>query len=1001
MSEKIRGRPSSGLFVFAIITILSASSLWRINFDSPPESQWAYRIRFDYFGMDAGGMEKLIAEPLEEGISALGNVAEIRTVCEYGLAETTVFFNRPPGRGLGELLGKGDSEKKRIYLALRDTVDSLYRELPQAVQKPRIYEAGGGKRPFFSAAILGKDGESPSQLRNYAERSLKGELENLEGVAEVILSGGTITEVHIEFDPERGAETGLDPGALGNLVQDANVLSPGGTHRGERDRHVRFKTRIRDLEEIKKLPVRAGEEISSLAYFARIGPGPREQREIFTLDGEECAGISIIAVPGTNLIALSQRCAKILGAAKIQILRDEGKIQAEMIGAMVRALIQSFAAVMIIIPLFFSSLRAILLILLFLPVCMVWSLGLLRILGMGIDQYILSGLSISLGLVIDPWLVIASRPDQVKQLSRGIGASVFTTLLVIFPLCFLDSLSPGIQRTALAIMVMAANSLILGLFFFSPFLGQEKSGEALPRGNSAIYAPYAFLFRRFRRACLALGYRGAAFAGGRRAVFLYAALGLSAFFLFFFNGKNLKPQFRPPLLYASAEFESGKSAASVRRDLEDLGRRIRAERGVRFVGLECRNGVGEFEIGFDEKAVSRSSLAGRIQSLPLLGGAFLYVPDGDSNYRSGLYEIEVTALGSHSRELAKEGAEITGKLEGAVQTVLNFKEPAPVIAFSPDREALAKSGLTIQDLASSLRWLLFGPVIGKWLQEKGEIDIRIMGRGLAAGSREDLANLALPSSSGPVRLGTLGSLEEIPGEGAVYRRDGRRVSYFTVHLAAGSASEAAELLRKNLMGNRERGTGFLLSREMEALDSRYFLIFLVFMGSFAGVFLSLLGMTESWKGALRISSIIPVSCALPLLVKILCRSPLEMGDAVALVAVAGLSVNNGVFLEESRFAGARFKIRDKIQSILATSLTGIAGAIPLAVLGGEAFSTALSRSILWGIAGSLLASLFLFPALYPPAHIHRRAKPCPPQAPDITMNQRPNDEHYRNQDRPH
>jgi multidrug efflux pump subunit AcrB len=969
LSPKRYSRPPARLFIFTIITVLCGFSLRYMGFDSPRESKWVYRIRFEYFGMDAGGMERLIAKPLEEGISAMGGVEEIRTVCEYSLSETTAVFNRNPPVGFKGLLGAGTSEKKKIYLALRDAVDSLYRDLPDAVQKPRIYESGGGRRPFLSAAILGDQGESLSQLRNYAERSLKPALENLEGVAEVKVSGGSLTEVHIEFDPDRGAETGLDPGALGILVQDANVLSPGGTYHGEFDRHIQFKTRIRDLEEIKKLPVKAGEEISSLEYFARIGFAPREQREFFTLDGEECAGISVTAVPGTNLAALSRRCGEILKTAKLRILRDEGKVQAEMIRSMALALIQSFAAVIIIIPFFFSSLRAISLIILFLPVCTIWSLGFLQILNLEIDQYILSGLSISLGLVIDPWLVIAARADKVKQLSGGIAASAFTTLLVIFPLCFMDSITPGIQRTALAIMVMVANSLLLGLLFFSPFLGTEKERAletTLP--SAGIRRFYRLLFRRFRRFYLGIGYFAAACAQSRRAGFIYAALGLSAFFLFFSLGKNLNLEFRLPLLYASAEFESGKSAAAVRRDLEDLGRKIRMEEGVRFVGLECRNGAGEFEVGFDEGVINRADLADRISALaPLLGEGFLYVPDAESDYRSGLYEVEVAALSAagRSRELAREGAEITGKLDGVVQTVLNFKDPAPVIAFVPDRELLIKPGLRIRDLGSSLRWLLFGPVIGKWPEEQGETDIRIMGKGLAAGSRRGLANLALPSSSGPIRLGALGALEEIPGEGTIYRRDGRRVSYFTVHLTAGSASEAAELLRKNLNTNRERGSGFLLPRELETLDSRYFLVFLVFLGSFAGIFLVLLGMTENWAAALRISSIIPVSCALPLLVKFLSRRPLEMGDAAALVAIAGLSVNNGVFLEESRLISARFKIRDKIQSILATSLTGIAGAVPLAFLGGAGFSASLSRSILWGIAGSLLASLLLFPALYP------------------------------------
>jgi HAE1 family hydrophobic/amphiphilic exporter-1 len=951
-----------------------------------PESYYVYRIRFEYFGMDAPGMERLIAAPLEERISTLGNIAELRTVCEYALAETTVFFNRESSRRPG--WGAGDSAKKKIYLALRDTVDSLYRELPAAVQRPRIYESSGGRRPFFSAAVQVERGGDLNQIRGYLEHSLKKELENLEGVGEVTVSGGSNTEVHIEFDPERGARIGLDPAALGAIVRDANVPSPGGLYHGEEvDIPLRIKTRIGSLDEIKRLPVKAGEELSALEYFADIGFAPREQREIFTLNGEECVGISIMAVPGANLMSLSRQCTAILNNAKLsglgetsengageepaaldwQILRDEGEVTATMIRGLAGALIQSLVAVMIIIPLFFRELRTILLIGLFLPVNVLWAIALLRILGFGADQYLLSGISISLGLVIDPLLVIACKDGRLGSLSRGITASAFTTLLVIVPLCFLEGIVPGIRSTALAVIAMVSVSLVLGLVFFPGFLNPSgMPGAGVVPGRKA-----PFLFRRLRKGWIRLGYFASSRALSQRRIRggLYFSLCLLAFVLFFVSGKNLNLEFSLPLLYASVEFENGKSNAAVYRDLETFSRALRDIGGLKFVGLECRNGTGEFEIGFDEGIISRANLAGMVSALaPLAGEGFLYVPDAGTGFRSGLYEVEVTALSAdadRTRELAREGAAIAGQLGGVVQTVLNFKEAAPLIALRPDREFLARAGLSIQELGSSLHWFLYGPVTGKWLRGSWETDIRVMGKGLAKGGRGRIANLILPSPSGPLRLASAGSLNEEPGSGAIYRRDGRRVSYFTVHIAAGSAGEAARLLRNSLNGEREAGSGFLLSREFELLDSRYTTVFLVFMGSFAGIFLVLLGMTEKWTSALRISSIIPVSCALPLLVKALCRAPLEMGDAVALVVIAGLSVNNGVFIEESRFSAVRFKIRDKVIPILATSLTGITGAIPLALLGGEGFSAALSRSILWGIAGSLLASLFLFPALYP------------------------------------
>jgi multidrug efflux pump subunit AcrB len=57
-------------------------------------------------------------------------------------------------------------------------------------------------------------------------------------------------------------------------------------------------------------------------------------------------------------------------------------------------------------------------------------------------------------------------------------------------------------------------------------------------------------------------------------------------------------------------------------------------------------------------------------------------------------------------------------------------------------------------------------------------------------------------------------------------------------------------------------------------------------------------------------------------------------------------------------------VREKMQSILATSLTSIVSAIPLAIVGGGDFSGALAQSVLWGTVGSLVSALILFPAVF-------------------------------------
>ncbi|GHV39359.1 multidrug transporter AcrB [Spirochaetia bacterium] len=967
MVNKRRVPPA--VFIFIIITVIAAFIARNQKAGESADSRYrVFSIRFEYYGMESVEMERVITIPLEEKISGLAELREIRSVSEYGKSLTTVYFDR-----------RGD--QKKIYLSLRDAVDNLYITLPRAVQKPRIYSAESNRRAFLSIAVSpGGTANDPGNLtteRKYIESTLKKEFEALDGVAEVIVSGGAIDEIRIEFDPDRIAETGVDPEALGNIVRDANVLSPGGLlRRDSTNSRVLFNTRIRDLEEIKNLPVKAGEEITSLKYFARIDMASREGNEILKVNGKECIGIQIIASPAANVMELSRKCAAILSASElprggINILNDSGEILRGMIRNIMIAILQSFLGIIIIIPFFFKSLKVTVLLILLLPVNILWTVGVLYVLGLSPDQNVLAGIAISLGLVVDPCLIIAGIAEKkhtrtgyrnaVKRTTGAITASSATTLLVIMPLCFLDSIVPGIRRVAVAIMVMLLNSLFISCVFFPDFVFSKEPETALVPQK---------IFNRFKNGYIRLSYRLSFFSIGRKKLLLwvYPFIAAAAFALFFVSGKNISLDVRDRLLYASVEYESERTAASIDRDLGYLTGLIQKERGVEFVRLESRKGTGELEIRFDERRVKRRELADRVSALAdLAGDGFLYVPDAGGSFKAGIHEIEIAAIGDESekcREAAIAGAAAVNGLSGAVQTVLNFKKNEGAIFFIPDRDLIAGRGLNIRDIASTLRWMVFGPVVDKWIQGGAETDIRLAGRDIKNSTLEKVANLPIPSPAGSVRLDTLGLLQEAPGPGKIYRRDGRRAAWFTAHIRAPGTGAGIAAIRETLNTvETEKGYGFLLSRDLELLDKQYRILLLAFIGSIAGIFLTLTALTEKWKLSLLITSIIPVSCVLPLLVKFLLRSPLEMGDMVALLVISGISINNAIYIAESHASRVCFRVREKARSILVTSLTGIAGAIPLALMSSGGFSSALAGGIIWGTLGSLIAALFLFPGL--------------------------------------
>jgi HAE1 family hydrophobic/amphiphilic exporter-1 len=913
--------------------------------------------------MDAAEMEKMITIPLEEKLSIMGSLYEIRSVAEYGKSMTTVYFDRKVS-------------PRNSYLALRNIVDTLYNTLPQAVQKPRIYSSSADKKAMISIAAMAPG--NLNNLRNNIETNLKKSLEAVEGVAEVLVTGGSIDEIRIEFDPERITELGINPGTLGNIVRDANAVSPNGFLYGNLfDKTIRFNTKIGNLEQIKQLPVKAGEQITSLGYFAGIDIYPRDSDEIVRINGQECIGIQIIADSTANIIKASADCKKIIDnsdfpSGTIQILYDHGDYLFVMIKNILTAIVQGFIAVIIIIPFFFKSVRVTLLLVLLLPVNILWTAAVLYLFGFSLDQNILSGISISLGLIVDGSLIVAGISEKnrtitgfwgdVNTILRSIIASTFTTILVLLPLFFLDSIVPGIRSVAVTIAIMLVNSLVLSCFFLPCFVFTVKhSPSVIPSGCfnfiKRFYTRLAFIMARF-------SVRNRKFV---TAVYIF--LIFTPFILFFISGKNISLDVQEKIIFASVEYEPEKTGSSIDKELAAISEKIKNEYGVTFLRTGIRNGTADLEIGYDDRLVQKEELALRIMEYsPYTGNGFFYVPDLGGKNNTGVHEIEIAAVGDETglcREFARKGASVTGMTPGVIQTVLNFKNPEPVIHFLPDRDLIARSGLSVESIASTLRWFVFGPVVDKWIQGGRETDIRIGGSGLKNTNLDRISNVYISSPSGGIRLDSLGNLELAAGNGKIYRRDGRRAAYFTTHINASSTDKAASLLRQTLQAvTLDKGYGFFFPREIELLNRHYRTLLFAFIGSILGVILILTALTEDVIRSLVIASIIPVSCVAPLFIKFLLRSPLEMGDIVGMVIISGVSVNNAIYIAESNKSSVQFRLREKIQSILVTSLTSMVGAVPLVLMTKNSFSSTLAASILWGTLGSLVSALLLFPAVF-------------------------------------
>ena len=1022
MARKWYQQPVLVFFVFLSLCLIMAFAARNMELGQSSSSSYhLFSVEFDYFGMDAESLESLIALPLEEAVLGLPGLMDMEIQCQYGKVSGTFYFYPT-------------EKQKNVYLWLRDKVDTLYRDLPQGVQKPRILSSaasGAGKDKVLSIAIPVNQSSSDNQgLRSFLENQLKPQLESVEGVSQVVVAGGGVDEILLQFNPDRMAAGNINPMALGQIIQEANSVAPGTwLQLGGKRLPLVFETQIQQLEHIRQLPVQTGKGVAHFEHFAQISRQQRPPEELVRVNGEECLSLVVHASYDGNLMAISRACRKIIDGAlhqadahqddfsglDYQLLYDRGEELAQIMKNILVALAQSLLLILLLVPAFFPQARITGLVLLFLPTTVLWTGGQLNLLGFSLNRHTLSGITIALGLVADTAFVVAEFWNQTRwkhdvlvgdsgdffhgigSLQRSMVASSLTTILVFLPLYFLDSLVPGIREVAVTMALMIVNSLVLGGFFLPVFLeiGTETRQLLLPQSVSQsveeIFVKKSLSLCDFTRnrqkSCLAI----------------LCCLSVLPVLLALVAGKNLTLEENPSFITASVEYPTDTAASVIDQEVAVFIQQVKKLEAITFVTSRSTTGVCQLELGVDSSKVTgkkaTQQLLDSIQSLSSqLHSGYLHV-NNQQHEGKQVHEIQVAVVGDESqqcKDYARRCIEASRHNSSIVQGVLNFKEAETVVLVRPQLQQLARIGLELDQVAQSLRWLIFGPVVDKWIQASGEEDSRVVGKTTEADSRHleaalgknsfigeslskkmnlsQLESMTIPivasgkvdsaGGAGGLPLSALAQVELQPGRGKLYRLNGRPCAYFTLQVAAASTQEAMQLVEDFLQDfPLEKGYSYHLSRQVRELSHHYQILALALVASVVGIFLLLCALREKPLEAFLVSTLIPSSLALPVLVLALLGKTWESGDIVGMVLVAGLGVNNGIYLIQSTKEYMFIQIRDKIASIFITSLSTIMGAIPLLLCESGSFAASLSFFMVWGTAGSLLTSLLVFPAV--------------------------------------
>lgn len=229
------------LMLIGIITVIGVYAFSKLPRESSPEVKIPYAIVTTvYPGASPTDIEEFVTKKLETNIASITGVKEVTSKSSNSVSSITVEFD-----------AKEDLEDS--IRRLRDKVKTAETDLPSDANDPVVTEISLDDTPVWTFSLTGPyDG---FEMRSYAEE-IQDELEKINGVREVNISGGDEREFEVAYNPDKLVFYGITADQTNAIIKQANIAIPSGNFEGnEFNYSVRTDARIFTEEALQNIPI--------------------------------------------------------------------------------------------------------------------------------------------------------------------------------------------------------------------------------------------------------------------------------------------------------------------------------------------------------------------------------------------------------------------------------------------------------------------------------------------------------------------------------------------------------------------------------------------------------------------------------------------------------------------------------------------------------------------------------------------------------------------------
>ena len=920
-------------------------------------------------GVSVQDNEVLVGRVLEEELADLPGLKEMTTYVSDG--HTGVFLQFDVG-----------FEKEAILADLRAKLDDVRPRLPEDIEEPSIIERSIADRPVVSITIAGP---VPQRTLTRVAEDLSDKLLQLGRVQGVDVLGAREEVVEVLIDPLKleAYEVTLDQllratSANNTLVQAGDVRSDQGAFA------VKLSGTFSNVDDVAETSVvsRNGRSLT-IGDVAEIRRTYRDQSTTARIGGEPAILLEVQKSLGANVFdavadvkrtvaeSVEQWPEALQSSVKVSHAFDMSTHARRMIDHLENA-VATAVALILVLTIVLLGVRPALLVSVAIPCSFLIAFMLLSIVGLSINNMVMFGLTLSVGMLIDGAIVVVEYADRrrseglsgteafreaSKRMFWPIATSTATTLCAFLPMLFWPGIPGQFMRQLPITLIFVLSASFLVALVFLPVIGAAVHGSAsgsrrIIRGLSGSQVDQAVVARIFRWWIRKPGLPFASLAavGG-----IIAAIGI------YYAGNNRGVEFfvdtEPERVVAYVRARGNLSFEESNRLIQEVERRTAEVPGVRLqigsVGSASRNpnrpsdAIGEINFELEEwgdRPDGETIINEIVRRGTTVPGILLDVTVPEEGPRQGK-PVSVELDSSDWDKLLAASGHVRNFLEGT-EGLINIEDsrPLPGIEWDlhVDRSRAATLGADVRSVGTLVRMLTGGVSIGEYrpLDSAEELDI-VARFPKSDRTLDSIEQLRLRTPGGLIPLSSVVNVEPRPAVDAITRREGARWISVSSDVADGFNANRKIREIQNWLAQQEFPPEVRVSVAGQLEDQResqqfliyafgfalllMFAVLLLEFNNFFAVFVVLLAVILSFAGVM-----------LGMLVMKQSFSVIMTG--IGVVALAGIVVNNNIILVDT-YQSLRRRMHDldaisgavarRIRPVLLTTVTTMAGLCPM------------------------------------------------------------------------